>query len=112
MIDGGGPHNRLEQLRDPSHTRALAREELEDAIGAAGVVLSERRERDGEMPLGPWLKQSRTSDADAREIEAALRAELEGGVPTGLRPREDERGLTITQTWVLVGGRRGVTRVA
>jgi ubiquinone/menaquinone biosynthesis C-methylase UbiE len=106
LLDGGGDHNRLERLRDPSHTRALAREELEDLVALAGVEVTARREREASMPVRPWLAQSRTEEAAAREVEAALRAELEGGRPsTGLRAREREGMLTLTQTWVLLGGR-------
>jgi ubiquinone/menaquinone biosynthesis C-methylase UbiE len=105
LVDGGGDHNRLERLRDPSHTRALARGELEEAVAAAGVAVSERREREAAMPVRPWFAQARTEEAAAREVEAALRAELEGGPSTGLCPREREGTLTLTQTWVLLGGR-------
>jgi hypothetical protein len=70
--------------------------------------VSERREREAEMPVRPWLAQARTDEAAAGEIEAALRA-LDGGAgaSTGLRPREREGALTISQTWVLLGGRVG-----
>ena len=106
LVDGGGDHNRLERLRDPSHARALARGELEEAVAAAGVEVSERRERHAAMPAGAWLAQARTEERAAREVEAALRAELEGGAAsTGLCPREREGTLTLTQTWVLLGGR-------
>jgi ubiquinone/menaquinone biosynthesis C-methylase UbiE len=57
LLDGGGGHNRLERLRDPSHTRALAREELEDLVARAGVEVSERREREASMPVRPWMSQ-------------------------------------------------------
>ena len=39
-------------------------------------------------PLEPWLAQTQASADVAAEIRAALRAELEGGAPTGFRPRE------------------------
>jgi ubiquinone/menaquinone biosynthesis C-methylase UbiE len=38
LLDGGGDHNRLERPRDASHARALAREELEEAVAAEEVV--------------------------------------------------------------------------
>jgi len=77
LVDGGGDHNRLERLRDPSHTRALARGELEEAVTAAGVEVSERRERQAAMPVRPWLAQARKSPRRAtsrRPCEPSWRA--------------------------------------
>jgi ubiquinone/menaquinone biosynthesis C-methylase UbiE len=75
--------NRLERLRDPSHTRMLALDELAELVGGTDVEF-----RDAERSLEPWLAQTRTAKKAAAEIRAALRAELEGGAPTGFRPRE------------------------
>jgi ubiquinone/menaquinone biosynthesis C-methylase UbiE len=75
--------NRLERLRDPSHTRMLALDELAALVGGTDVEF-----RDVERSLEPWLTQAQTSKKAAREIRAALAADLEGGPPTGFRPRE------------------------
>jgi ubiquinone/menaquinone biosynthesis C-methylase UbiE len=74
--------NRLERLRDPSHTRLLSLAELVALVGGDAEV------RDLERPLTPWLDHTETSAAARAEIIAALRTELEGGPPTGFRPRE------------------------
>jgi ubiquinone/menaquinone biosynthesis C-methylase UbiE len=75
--------NRLERLRDPSHTRMLPLDELAGLVGATDVEF-----RDVERSLEPWLAQARTDPAAADEIRAALRADLAGGPPTGFRPRD------------------------
>jgi ubiquinone/menaquinone biosynthesis C-methylase UbiE len=75
--------NRLERLRDPSHTRMLPLEELAELVGGTDVEF-----RDAERSLEPWLAQSRTGDKVADEIRAALQADLDGGQPTGFRPRQ------------------------
>jgi ubiquinone/menaquinone biosynthesis C-methylase UbiE len=78
----GDAQDRLERLRDPSHTRLLTAGEL------VGLVGEDVELRDVERPLEPWLAQTETPQGAAEEIRAALRAELEGGPPTGFRPRE------------------------
>jgi ubiquinone/menaquinone biosynthesis C-methylase UbiE len=75
--------NRLERLRDPSHTRMLPLDELAELVGGTDVEF-----RDVERSLEPWLAQAQTSKTAAREIRAALAADLDGGPPTGFRPRE------------------------
>ena len=75
--------NRLERLRDPSHTRMLALDELAELVDGTDVEF-----RDIERSLEPWLAQTRTPKKAKAEIRAALQAELEGGAPTGFRPRE------------------------
>ena len=49
--------NRLERLRDPSHTRMLALDELADLVGGTDVEF-----RDAERSLEPWLAQSRSAE--------------------------------------------------
>ena len=73
----------LERLRDPSHTRMLALDELADLVGGTDVEF-----RDAERSLEPWLAQSRTPKEAAAEIRLALQADLDGGAPTGFRPRD------------------------
>lgn len=75
--------NHLERLRDPSHTRMLALDELAELVGGTDVEF-----RDIERSLEPWLAQTRTSKRAANQIRKALKAELEGGPPTGFRPRD------------------------
>jgi ubiquinone/menaquinone biosynthesis C-methylase UbiE len=93
--------NRLERLRDPSHTRMLPLDELAELVGGTDVEF-----RDVERSLEPWLAQSQTDAEAAEEIRTALRADLAGGAPTGFRPRDvggDPRFLH-TMASVIAGG--------
>jgi ubiquinone/menaquinone biosynthesis C-methylase UbiE len=74
--------NRLERLRDPSHTRMLPLDELAALVGGTDVDF-----RDVERSLEPWLVQAQTGAKEAEEIRAALRDDLAGGAATGFRPR-------------------------
>jgi ubiquinone/menaquinone biosynthesis C-methylase UbiE len=89
--------NELERLRDPSHTRMLPAAELAELLASvADVVAVETRELD--RPLGPWLEQTEASADVVERVEAALRAELAGGPPTGFRPREHDGELRFVHT--------------
>lgn len=85
--------NRLETLRDPSHTRMLALEELQALVRTEDVEV-----RDVVRPLEPWLVQTEPPEAVAEEIRAALRAEIAGGPPTGFRPSVHEGELHFVHT--------------
>jgi hypothetical protein len=102
MLDGGGRHNELERLRDPSHTRALARDELLAALGDAGVdaaIVAERRQR---LPAVPWLQRAASPRGDVLSV---LEAEADGGAPTGMQASRGPHGLTVEQEWVIAAGR-------
>lgn len=94
--------DRLEQLRDPSHLRVLTVEEIASALARAGAVVAgediERRQR----PLDTWLEQAGTPAPSAEEVRTRIRAELEGGEPTGLDPVVREGVTCFVQLWATV----------
>jgi ubiquinone/menaquinone biosynthesis C-methylase UbiE len=101
MVDGGFEHNRLERLRNPSHTTALSRDALQSLLAEAGIEATIASEREHSMNATRWLAQAH---GDRDTVEAALRAEATGGPPTGLRAALAGGELQITQTWVLLSG--------
>jgi ubiquinone/menaquinone biosynthesis C-methylase UbiE len=80
--------NHLERLRDPSHTRMLALEDLAALLQAAGLAIVSAEAREVERPLAAWLDQADALAATRAAIGAELAAELAGGAATGFRPRE------------------------
>jgi ubiquinone/menaquinone biosynthesis C-methylase UbiE len=101
MVDGGFEHNRLERLRDPSHTSALTRDALHGLLQDAGIDIDTESTREHTMDAARWLAQAH---GEPVAVEAALRAEAAGGPPTGLRATGESGALQVTQTWVLLGG--------
>jgi len=104
--ESGRRHNELERLRDPSHARALAEDELSGILIQAGVsagTVGERRQR---MPVTPWLDQAQPAQRERQRVLAALQAEIDGGPASGLRAGEEEGGLRIEQRWLIVAGER------
>jgi ubiquinone/menaquinone biosynthesis C-methylase UbiE len=98
-------YNHRERLRDPTHIRALAKDELAAAMEGAGLELDHTIERDQPLPLQRWLAQSSPPEEVAARIRADLEAELDGGEPTGMRPQRRDGELHFTQRWVIVVGR-------
>jgi len=99
-------HNRLERLRDPAHARLLTAGELRAALEDRGVAVTETGSREVQRPLAPWLAQTQVDDATAGAIGSALRSELDGGRPTGLRPRDRADELWFVQRFASVTARK------
>jgi ubiquinone/menaquinone biosynthesis C-methylase UbiE len=92
--------NRLERLRDPSHTRMLPAIEIQALLSEVGLEGVDVATRPLERPLTPWLEQAQTPAQAAAEIRAALHGDIAGGRATGLRPRLGEDGdVWFTQTF-------------
>ena len=102
-------YNTFERMRDPSHAWALTATDLRNMLVAAGCRVSSWDVRDVEVPLEPWFELTHTSASTRKTIELAFDSELDGGPPTGMRPRRREGRLSFVQTWVLAqaipGGR-------
>jgi ubiquinone/menaquinone biosynthesis C-methylase UbiE len=105
--------NRLERLRDPSHTRMLSTGELETLLAGAGLHAVDLLTRPLERTLEPWLDQAEVTVQTADQIRRELRSELAGGPVTGFAPREDRDApgseLWFTQTFASAIARRPVT---
>ena len=95
--------NRLERLRDPSHGRTHTIAEIQALLRAAGAEITEVVTRDHPLDLEDWLERTATPPGDREEIRTRLRAELDGGPPTGLRPhREADDTLTFVHAWATI----------
>jgi len=71
--------NRREQLRDPSHVRALPLEELEELSRQAGLQIVERTFYDLDWELEPVLQGSSPNPADFELIRKMFKEDLEHG---------------------------------
>lgn len=99
-------YNRLERLRDTSHTWALSPSDLRRRIEGAGVQVAGEFRRDVANDLEEWLDRTRTPRAAREEIVGAIRSELDGGALTGMRPFENRGRLAFRHDWSVVVGTR------
>ena len=97
----------LELLRDPSHTRALALDELVGLLQEAAIAADLVAERHRTLDAARWLEQGQPAEAAAREVLTALEAEADGGPPTGLEATRTEEGLVIRHLYAIAAGRSG-----
>jgi ubiquinone/menaquinone biosynthesis C-methylase UbiE len=99
-------HNRLERLRDQTHTEALSLEGLANLLEHLGVQVVRQATQEVKLSLEPWLASAPTPQEQASQIRAALQAECDGGPSTGMRPFFRNSELWFRHTWAVVIGTR------
>ncbi len=97
-------YNRLERIRDPSHTRALSARELEGVVRNAGLNIVQTASREVEVSVHCWLDFADTEPGRRRTILEELHQELKRSSATGMRPFLRDNELMFVHTWVLVAG--------
>nr|WP_320050374.1 methyltransferase domain-containing protein [uncultured Desulfuromonas sp.] len=80
-------YNRLEKLRDPSHTRALAQEEWQQLLGQPGLKDLKRGHYTVEMELEKQLQASFPNPGDEEKIRALFRDDV-GKNQLGMETRQ------------------------
>jgi SAM-dependent methyltransferase len=92
--------DRIETLRDPSHTRMFSGEGLRELAAGHGLEVVAFDAHPVQRPVGPWLEQAQTPAGPAADIESELLAEARrGGTPTGMSPELRDGELWFTQTF-------------
>jgi len=71
-----GAYNRMERLRDPSHTRALTYPEMAEIVGASGLTNIRTGHYKVEMELEKQLSASFPNPGDADRIRRLFEADL------------------------------------
>ncbi|MBA9007534.1 class I SAM-dependent methyltransferase [Thermomonospora cellulosilytica] len=95
LADGnGGDPDRLLRLRDAGHRALLSAERIAELIAEAGADVRRSERFDLIRPVDAWLADAPAEAAE--QIRAELRAELDGGPATGLRPVLSADELCVT----------------
>ena len=82
-------HNRIEQLRDPSHVRLYSHPELVGMLQDAGLEIIHARNWDADFYFDEWIKIADPGEAIAKEVRRMIADSIEDD-KTGLRVRFDE----------------------
>nr|QNO47111.1 methanogen homoaconitase small subunit [Methanosarcinales archaeon ANME-2c ERB4] len=95
-------HNRIEQLRDPSHVRLYSEPELVGMLQAAGLKVVHARNWDADFYFDEWIKIADPGEEIAREVRRMIVDSVEGD-KLGLRVRFDDEGrLLFTYATVIL----------
>ena len=95
-------HNRIEQLRDPSHVRLYSQPELVGMLEDAGLKVIHARNWDADFYFDEWIKIADPGEAIAREVRRMMADSVEDD-KTGLGVRFDDGGrLLFTYSTVIL----------
>ena len=95
-------HNRIEQLRDPSHVRLYSQPELAGMLQDAGLKIVHARNWDSDFYFDEWMKIADPGEEIAREVRRMMVDSVEDD-KTGLRVRfDDDGGLLFTYATVIL----------
>lgn len=96
------PYNRLERLRDPSHTVALTHAQLLAGLEMAGLRVTRTDTRDVSVNFQRWVGMTGVDQPTIDVIQRALETDLAGGDRTGMRPYIHGGTLHFLQRWAVV----------
>ena len=94
-------HNRIEQLRDPSHVRLYSEPELAGMLQAAGLEIIHARNWDADFYFDEWIKIADPGEEIAREVRRMMADSVDDD-KTGLRVRFDDERLLFTYSTVIL----------
>jgi hypothetical protein len=93
--------DQLHRRIDPSHVRAFLESELGNVF-PDGVALSSGDTTSNRLPIDIAL----TEQSETETVLTALRAEMQGGAPTGFEPTEEDGKLVVAFRNCVVHGTR------
>jgi len=100
-------HNRIEQIRDPSHVRLYSRSELLRMLQDAGLRVTHAREWDADFYFDEWIAIADPGEEIAEQVRSMMINSIEDD-KTGLNVRfKDDKMLFTYSTVILVAEKDG-----
>ncbi|RLG22566.1 hypothetical protein DRN77_05950 [Methanosarcinales archaeon] len=100
-------HNRIEQIRDPSHVRLYSRSELIKMLQDAGLRITHAREWDADFYFDEWIAIADPGEEIAEQVRSMMINSIEDD-KTGLNVRfKDDKMLFTYSTVILVAEKDG-----
>lgn len=97
--------DKIENMRDPSHTRILSRKEFEKLFEKDFELQCEETTL-VPVNLNSWLELTDTPEDVQKEITDLMKAELAGGSKTGFSPYNKESQIMFDHRWLLLIGKK------
>jgi ubiquinone/menaquinone biosynthesis C-methylase UbiE len=98
-------NDKIENMRDPSHTRILSREEFEEMFKKDFLLQCEETTL-VPVNLKSWMELTGTPENVQKEITNLMKAELTGGSKTGFSPYNKESQIMFDHRWLLLIGEK------
>lgn len=95
--------DRIEKMRDPSHTRILSREEFEKMFEKDFTLQCEESTL-VPVNLESWMELTDTPDDVRKEIVDLMKKDLSGGDKTGFSPYIKDSQIMFDHRWLLLIG--------
>ena len=97
-------YNDLERLRDPSHTLALSKTQMEKILAEAGIVVEKIVTRDVQVDFQRWVQMTETQPEPVESLRKELMKDIGGSSKTGMRPFLENGSLKFLQVWSVIIG--------
>ena len=95
--------DKIERMRDPSHTRILSRDEFEKLFQKDFCIQCEETTL-VPVNLNSWMNLTDTPEDVQKEITDLMNKELNGGAKTGFAPYREENQIMFDHRWLLLIG--------
>ena len=96
-------NDKIENMRDPSHTRILSREEFEEMFQKDFVLQCEETTL-VPVKLKSWMELTDTPEDTRRKITDLMKADLSEGRKTGFSPYIKDSQIMFDHRWLLLVG--------
>ena len=96
-------NDKIEKMRDPSHTRILSREEFEKMFQKDFVLQCEESTL-VPVNLDSWMELTATPKEVREKIIALMKNDIYGGCSTGFSPYLQENKIMFDHRWLLLIG--------
>jgi ubiquinone/menaquinone biosynthesis C-methylase UbiE len=97
-------YNDLERQRDPSHTMALSKQQMERIVAQVGIFVEKIEIRDVEVDFQRWVQMTETKAETVKLIREELLKDVDHGSKTGMRPFLKNGDLKFLQVWSVIVG--------
>jgi ubiquinone/menaquinone biosynthesis C-methylase UbiE len=97
-------YNYLERLRDPSHTVALSKKQMEKMLVDVGIAVEKIEARDVEVDFQRWVQMTETKSETVEVLNEELMKDISDGSKTGMRPFMENGDLKFFHVWSVIIG--------